>query len=189
MTHDRHTPDSSMDLTPSLVLQLRNGEPGAARVLNQAYRTKLVRFCVGYLGRYEEAEDVVQDVFLRVLRSDTVPDRFRSWVYTIARNRCMDLLRARARRRDDRELPTESQIQIDLTGYLTRLVKKEREEHLRQLLTELTANQREVLRLRYGDELSRAEIAEVLDIPESYVKSRLYEGLEKLRQHRSVVGE
>ena len=184
---ERGLPGPPQDLTPSLVAKLRQGEAEAAGLLDRTYRTSLIRFCVGYLGHYEEAEDVVQDVFLRVLGSETVPDRFRAWIYRIARNRCLDLLRARVRRRDDQGLPTESQIQMDLTGYLTRLVKREREEHLRRLLAELTANQREVLRLRYAEDLSRAEIAEVLEIPESYVKSRLYEGLEKLRQHRSVV--
>ena len=180
-------PGPQPDLTPSLVAKLRQGERESADLLDRAYRTSLIRFCVGYLGHYEEAEDVVQDVFLRVLRSETVPDRFRAWIYRIARNRCLDILRTRARRRDDREMPGDSQVQMDLTGYLTRLVKREREEHLRRILAELTANQREVLRLRYAEGLSRAEIAEVLEIPESYVKSRLYEGLEKLRQHRSVV--
>ena len=53
----------------------------------------------------------------------------------------------------------------------------------------LEESQREVLRLRYVEDLSRLEIAEVLDIPESVVKSRIFEGLKKLREHASRLEE
>jgi RNA polymerase sigma factor (sigma-70 family) len=54
-------------------------------------------------------------------------------------------------------------------------------------LAELPESQREVLHLRYAEDLSRADIAEVLDIPEPVVKSRLYEGMVKLRTHDSLL--
>jgi len=53
------------------------------------------------------------------------------------------------------------------------------------MVQSLEESQREVLRLRYVEDLSRTEIAEVLDIPESVVKSRIFEGLEKLREQAS----
>ena len=80
-------------------------------------------------------------------------------------------------------LLTNAPYKAELTGQLTRLVKMERHEKLRRLLDELPPAQHEVLRLRYTEGLSRSEIAQVLDITESVVKSRLYEGLEKLRGH------
>ena len=187
-----NTPDemepSARDLTPSLLAELRAGDPQAGALLQKLYHRNLARFCDGYLGNPTEAEDVVQDVFCRVLTNATVPDNFRAWVYQIARHRCLDILRARGRRRDDQELPEDSRLQADLTGNLTRLVRREARSRLHHLVAGLTANQREILRLRYVEGLSRSDIAQVLDIAESLVKSRLYEGLEKLRDHESLMG-
>jgi RNA polymerase sigma-70 factor, ECF subfamily len=175
------------DLTPTLLTCLRAGDPEAGVQLDALYRRNLVRFCGGYLGNAAEVEDVVQDVFCRVLTSPTVPDNFRAWIYQVARNRCLDVLRARGRRRDDQDLPDDSRLQADLTGNLTRLVRRELRSRLHHLVAGLTAGQREVLRLRYVEGLSRAEIAQVLEVPETLVKSRLFEGLEKLRDHSSLV--
>ena len=188
MTEPNGNQPSAEDLTPSLVTYLRQGNAAAGALLDQIYRSQLIRFCYGYLGSTEEAEDVVQDVFFRVLKSDAVPDNFRAWIYKICRNRCIDVLRARSRKRDDAELPTGSFLDAELTGHLTRLVKRELRSQLRHLVATLPPNQREVLRLRYSEGLSRLEIAEVLDLPESVVKSRLYEGIVKLRDHPSLQG-
>ncbi len=177
---------SDADLTPTVIGRIRAGDHDAAALLDGLYRRPLVRFCLAYLGSAEEAEDAVQDVFCRVLAADTIPESFRAWIYRIARNRCLDLLRGRARRRDDQLLPSEVQVAEDLTGHLTRLVRKELHSRLRHLVAGLPASQREILRLRYVEGLSRREIAEVLEIPESIVKSRLFEGLERLRRHTSL---
>ena len=189
MPDQRDADHSLKTMTPTLVAGLRGGDARSAELLDHLYGQKLVRFCRGYLGNPAEAEDVVQDTFYKVLRSDSVPDNFRAWVYKICRNRCLDVLRSRGRRRDDQALLTNAPYKAELTGQLTRLVKMERHEKLRRLLDELPPAQHEVLRLRYTEGLSRSEIAQVLDITESVVKSRLYEGLEKLRGHDSLVSD
>ena len=176
------SPDHSLaDLTPALVTRLRDGDAAAGKLLCDLYHPPLMRFCFRYLGSQDEAEDVVQEVFLRVLKNNALPVNFRAWIYKIARNRCLDVIRSRGRRCDDQELPTASRIDADLTGCLTRLVRREQRAHLKRALAELPENQREVLHLRYAEDLSRAEIAEVLDLPEPLVKSRLYEGMVRLR--------
>ena len=187
MGHPKNPEKSIIDLTPSIVLRLRNGENEAGKMLDELYRPSLRRFCQGYLGRADEVEDVVQDVFCRVLSSETIPDKFRAWIYRVARNRCLDVLRGRARRPNNETLLTDVHLESVLTGNLTRLVRKEQRSRLRHLLAALAPNQREVLSLRYTEGLSRVEIADVLEIPESLVKSRLFEGLEKLRRHDSLL--
>jgi RNA polymerase sigma-70 factor (ECF subfamily) len=177
---------SLVDLTPTLVAQLRDGDERAADLLDRLYREKLTCFCHGYLGGRDEAEDVVQEVFCRVLESATVPRDFRAWIYKISRNRCLDIRRSRGRRRDDGTLPTGSHLDAQLTGHLTGLIRGERWERLRELVEALPSDQREVLHLRYAEGLSRSEIAEILDLDEKLVKSRLYHGLEKLRVHDSL---
>lgn len=177
------------DLTPSLVAQLRGGQAEASKLLDQLYRARLTRFCLGYLGNREEAEDVVQDVFYRVLASPTVPENFRAWIYEISRNRCFDRLRAQNRRLDNQTFSTYSHFAAHLTGNLTRLVKGEQRARLWERLAALPAEQREVLLLRYTEGLSRAEIAQVLGLPENLVKHRIYNGLEKLRRHKSIADD
>jgi RNA polymerase sigma-70 factor, ECF subfamily len=173
------------ELTHSLILRLRQGDEKAGVLLDALYRAPLLRFCEGYIHSREGAEDVVQEVFVRVLTSDTVPDFFRAWLYQIARNRCLDLLRSSRRRPEPEELPTESHLPVEMTGNLTRLVGKEQQEHLLNALNAIPIHQQEVLRLRYAEDLSRAEIARILDLTEPVVKSRIFEGLEALRRQAS----
>ena len=175
------------DLTPNLVTSLRAGNGSAGKLLCELYHPPLMRFCFRYLESKDEAEDVVQEVFLRVLKNTAQPSNFRAWIYKITRNRCLDVIRTRGRRRDDQALPPASRLDADLTGCLTKLVRREQRAHLRRALAELPENQREVLHLRYAEDLSRAEIALVLDLPEPLIKSRLYEGMVTLRTHDSLL--
>lgn len=182
-------PSRDEDATPSLIARLRSRDPNAAAELNRLYRESLLRFCWGYLGRVEEAEDAVQDISFKVLSATDIPDAFRAWLYKIARNQCLNLLRHRARHHEGQALPVASQIYEAITGQLTQLVKQEARSNLAEMVQSLEESHREVLRLRYVEDLSRLEIAEVLEIPESLVKSRIFEGLKKLREHASRLEE
>ena len=55
--------DQDKDLTPTLVAGLREGDPEAGKLLNTLYRERLIRFCWGYLGAIDEAEDAVQEIY------------------------------------------------------------------------------------------------------------------------------
>ena len=171
----------------ALITCLREGDGRAGEVLDQLYRDTLIRFCWGYLGRMDEAEDAVQDVCYKVLSAESVPDGFRTWLYRTARNHCLNLLRSRQRRKDNGVISAPSQAHEQLTGHLTRLVREEERYRLEELVHTLPEAQREALHLRYVESLSRKEIADVLEIPESVVKSRLFEGLSRLREHVSFV--
>jgi RNA polymerase sigma-70 factor (ECF subfamily) len=186
---ERSSGTAPSDLTPSLVASLRSGDAQAGLLLNRLYLEPMIRFCCGYLGSRDEAEDAVQDVFCKVLAAPRIPDRFRPWLYRIARNHCLNMLRNKARRKDDRVLPSDSRLDGATTGNLTRLVKRELRSRIAHLLAALPAAYREALQLRYAEGLSRGEIAEVLELPESVVKSRLFEGLKKLREHSSLLEE
>ncbi len=179
----------SGDMTLSLVAKLRSGAEDASTLLDQLFRDALVRFCWGYLSRVDEAEDAVQDILYKVITAENIPDALRPWLYKTARNHCLNLLRRRARRKDGVELPSASQVHELLTGHLTRLVRSEQQSRLGELVQQLPETQREVLRLRYVEDLTRAEIADVLEIPESVVKSRLFEGLKRLREQTSLLDE
>ena len=148
--------------------------------LRELYGSALQRFAWGYLRDEAAAEDVVQDVFVRALESEDQPDDARPWLYRIARNLCLNRLRDGARHGEGR-LRTAFDAADPRTGALTRLIGVERGDEVNDWLARLSTEHQEVLRLRYAEDLSRAEIAAVLEIPPSLVKTRLYEGVRRLR--------
>lgn len=177
------------DLTPSLVLRLRSGDTSVGQMLDALYRPLVHRLCLGYLHSPQDAEDAVQDVFQRVLQARTVPDSFRAWLCRIARNHCLNALRDRRRQPAPAQLPSDTHLQpaAARTGFLSALVARERHEIVERAYALLSQSERELLMLRYGEGLTRAEIAEVIDLPEVTVKSRLYEAVARLR--RAVGGD
>lgn len=187
MTDSPDRRSSSDDLTPSLILQLREGSEDAAELLDRIYRQPLLRFCTGILQDRTQAEDAVQEAFLKVMAADTVPDHFRAWLYRIARNHCLNLARSRRRRKDCIALPSDLNIALSATGNLSRIVKDERRQRLASLVSALPADFRDAIRLRYTEGLSRSEIASVLEIEESEVKIRLFRGMQLLRDHDSLI--
>jgi len=181
-TNSPDSPNDEAHQIPALVALLRRGDPNAGTRLDEAYREPLVRFCWGYLGRLDEVEDAVQEIYLKVLSADSIPDQFRPWIYKIARHHCLNLLRGRAARCDNATLPASSQIGAAMTGHLSRLAREEQHERLATLVQSLSVEQSEVLRLRYVENLSRSDIASILELPEKLVKSRLFEGIKRLRE-------
>jgi RNA polymerase sigma-70 factor (ECF subfamily) len=148
----------------------------------RAYRAPLLRFCSGYLGDPNEAEDAVQETLQKLADAPAAPRSPRVWLYTVARNHCLNRLRARGRRPDRARLATEFDRAAADGGHLTRLVGEEDARTVARVMEELPELEREALRLRYLEDLSREEIAEVLAIPQKDVKARLFTGLQRLRE-------
>ncbi len=147
----------------------------------------LYRFVSRMVPRPEDARDVCQETFLRVLKR---ADRFRSgsrfstWMYQIALNLCRD--QARWRRRwgkivdDAREAPTETTASVGPSPE-TDTQQNELARAVQHGLMEIPPEQREVLILKEYEGLKFKEIAEILSCPESTVKSRMYYGLNGLK--------
>jgi len=181
MSEYRAAPAEGGEADVGLIAAFRAGDSAAGAVLQQRFRPALYRLCRSYLAA-DEVDDALQEVFVNVLRTTDTPRNARAWLYRIARNHCLNRIRARRRRRDDARMPAFEDADEQLTGQLTRLVRAERRDAIGRALSMLTFEQQEVLRLRYAEGFSRAEIAEVLELPESVVKSRIYEGLKLLRE-------
>lgn len=164
-----------------LVDAVRAGRAGAAEELEARYRRPLERFAYGYLGKREAVEDAVQDVLCKVLATETPPHSLRPWLYRVTRNFCLNQLDSSEFRASRESAEFDDEYVISQTGHLTKLVREEQRLALARLVQDLSADQREVLRLRYAEDLTREEIATVLDVSISVVKSRLYEGLKRLR--------
>ena len=165
-----------------LVEQLRRGNSAAFEVIYDRYHAALLSFCRHMLGSREEAEDALQQTLVAahedIVRS-TKPIRLKAWLYTIARNRCLSILRAR------REQPTD-EIEISTAG-LSESVQQRAD--VRELLTDLHAlpeDQRAALVLSELGDLSHAEVALVVGCEASKVKSLVFQARSSLIERRQA---
>ncbi len=168
-----------------LVRRASKGDAEAAGRLAARYQEAMVRYCYCHLGNVADAEDTAQDVLAKLMSTAQLPaGPFRPWLYRVARNQCLNVLK----RRKGAPTPAgsflhDSQRVSPRTGPRTAALRDEARENVRRLLASLSANDREVLILRYFEGLARAEVAAVLDLPESVVKSRLFEAMQRVKKH------
>lgn len=158
--------------------------------LIELYQHRLLRYLMFLTGKREVAEDLFQETWMRVLLRGAQYDgraRFDTWLFTIARNLVIDLSRKRtmasldemSESADDSSRPFE--IVQDGPSPLEQFQARETSAELAEVLLTLESNYREVLVLRFHEELSLEEIAGVTRAPLSTVKSRLYRGLAALK--------
>ena len=167
------TPQRVASSDAELARAAGRGDAAAFEALYERHHRGLLSFCRHMLGRSHDAEDVVQHTFLaadRTFRSGRVPKAVRPWLYTVARNRCVSLLRAR---RDEQALPDAC---LPPTESLTAEV--ERREELRDLLADLRTlpdDQRAALLLSELGDLSHTEVAGVLGVRVAKVKALVFQ--------------
>jgi RNA polymerase sigma-70 factor, ECF subfamily len=168
---------------------LKRQDPELLDQLIDTYQHRLMRYLMFLTGKRETAEDLFQEVWIRVLRRGSQYNgkaRFDTWIFTIARNLVIDLSRKRTmasldemREAGEDERPFE--IAQDGPSPLQQFQFREDAAELATVLDTLEPNYREVLTLRFHEELSLEEIAGVTRAPLSTVKSRLYRGLAALK--------
>jgi len=160
------------------------GEDSAWEALLKAHSRKIYNLCYRFTGRVEEAEDVTQEVFIKVfqtLRSyHAAQGSFGTWLNRVARNHLVDHYR---RARKDRvtssledELPEAEQQPSPHMEPTGQVESRERREVLQQGLDKLSPDLREAVILRDLHDLDYEEIAQVLSVPQGTVKSRINRG-------------
>jgi RNA polymerase sigma-70 factor (ECF subfamily) len=172
-----------MQLTDEqIVQQTLAGEVEAFSILVRRWEKKVYGLAYRMLGHYEDARDASQEIFLTVYRNLNKfrgDAKFSSWLYRIALNCCHNKLRERA-------LPTvpieetepvvaEGSIQGDIE-------RQERIDRVRTALQALPYEMRQIIIMKEYEGLTFKEISEVLNIPVSTAKTRLYTGMDQLRQ-------
>jgi RNA polymerase sigma-70 factor (ECF subfamily) len=170
----------------------RKGDQRAFAEIVGIYKDKLYHLAYRMTGNRQEAEDVVQDAFLRVFKNLDRYDekqKFSTWIYRIATNLCIDRLR---KRRTVYSLDSESSEHDGLDGYSmlpsddrtpeSELLLSETQRTIQQAMETLPAKYKSVMVLRYMQDLSLQEISEVLDMPVTTVKTRVHRGREFLRK-------
>jgi RNA polymerase sigma factor (sigma-70 family) len=163
-----------------LVARVRAGDEAAFERLFDRYAPGLLSFCRHMLGSREEAEDAVQHVFLAAHRALLGSDRemqLRAWLYAIARNRCLSMLRAR---RDELAIDDVDPGRVSTAGLSAEV---ERRQDLRDLVADvqrLPDDQRAALVLAELGAHSHEEIAEILDVRKDKVKALVFQAREAL---------
>jgi len=170
------------------VARFRRGDRAALGVILPHYQFRLYRFLLRMVREPAAAEDLFQQTWVRVMEKISSYDarhKFDSWLFTVARNLALDHLRRKPAfsldaAEDDGEAPVE-RLRESGADPLAQVLEFERGSIVAAALEELPAIHREVLTLRFEEDMKLEEIAEVAGIPISTVKSRLHRAIEGLR--------
>lgn len=179
---------------------LKRQEAGLLDQLIVKYQHRLLRYLLYLTGNREMAEDLFQEVWMRVLVRGSQFNgkaRFETWLFTIARNLVIDQRRKRTMssldeliEAGDDDRPMSFEVADGEPTPFDRFASLEDRERIAAALLELDTLHREVLVLRFHEDLSLEEIAKVTRAPLSTVKSRLYRGMAMLkpRLERAIPG-
>ena len=178
-----------------LMLEVRDGNSAAFEELMRRYQNRLVTVLEHLVGKRGQAEDLAQEVFLRVYRSReryAPGSKFSTWLFTIANNVAANALRSRSRRREvqvtgqdhDREPDLLEQMAQAASGLMpTRQIDKaELREVVRAALDTLSERQRLAVLLCKFEEMSYADIAAAMDLSPKAIKSLLARARDNLRE-------
>jgi RNA polymerase sigma-70 factor, ECF subfamily len=177
-----------------IMLRVRDDEPAAFEQLVEQYQHRLVAVMNHLVGNVEEAEDLAQEVFLRVYRARKKyrpRSKFSTWLFTIANNLALNSLRSRQRKpvvplavHDSGPLgprPAEQLVHDRGGGPTHHLQQEELAAVIRQALDGLNERQRVAVVLNKFEDMNYAEIAEVMGLTTKAVKSLLSRARENLR--------
>ena len=193
-------PDASGDPGDSgnietLIQRCLHGDQRAWDLIVKQYWRKVFNVAYKFVGKHEEAEDLAQDIFLKIFKSLDTFDRranFQTWLISVSRNLCIDHYRSVRKEREtiDRDVDAgELTPAAKDPSPMAALEQRDRVVLLRQALSALPETLRTAVLMRDIQELSYQEIADRLRLPEGTVKSRINRGRTELaRQIRKLRG-
>ena len=175
----------------ALMHQLQTGDLRSFEALVKRWEKPLLNYCYRMVNDIALAEDLRQEVFLRIYRSAKTfraRAKFSTWMYRIATNLCLNTLAKQQRRK---EIPIDACLESDPEGFDDRLIdpsdtpdvvviRKEFESRVRSAVACLPEDLRVVVTLRHYHGMKFHEIAAIVERPVSTVKSRMAAGMERL---------
>src|SRR3989454_4191504 len=195
MTADAATP--APQEIDSIIERCLKGDQSAWDAVVRLYWRKVFNIAYKFVGRHDEAEDLAQDIFLKLFKSLKTFDRranFSTWLISVSRNLCIDHYRSMRREHDvvTHDVDTSTLAKASAADSpLLLLERRDRVSLLRAALDKLAPTLRTAVMLRDIQELSYQEIADRLGVPEGTVKSRINRGrtelarqIARLRQHQ-----
>ncbi|MDQ7984768.1 RNA polymerase sigma factor [Pseudomonas sp. G34] len=188
-------PPSAEPGDADLLRRYRAGDAAAFTQLYERHRLGLFRFLIGLCGDQAIAEEVFQETWMSLIRSESLQREaavlFKTWLYQIARNRLIDHWRKQGKRQQreevfDEQLHDQAMAEPDPERQLS---LSQDQARLQAALADLPAEQREVFLLRAHGDLELHEIAELTRTSAETVKSRLRYALQKMRRLLSTAEE
>ena len=188
--------DSASIALEALIQRCLRGDQAAWEQIVKQHWRKVFNVAYKFVGKHDEAEDLTQDIFLKIFRSLDTFDRranFQTWLISVSRNLCIDHYRSVRKEREtiDRQVDANELTPAATdAGPIAALEQRDRVTLLRQALAKLPESLRTAVVLRDLQELSYQEIADRLHLPEGTVKSRINRGRTELaRQVRKLGGD
>jgi RNA polymerase sigma-70 factor (ECF subfamily) len=180
---------ANLELTDSQIIERTlRGEHDAFNLLVYRWERQIYGLTLRMLGRDDEAKDATQDTFISAYRNLSKfrgEAKFSSWIYRIALNICNTKLRGRPKNVVSIEEQQEAsgfELAADCADLADGIQKAQVTEHVRRALQGLPPDMRQVIVMKEYEGLKFSEIAEILGIPISTVKTRMYTGLGELRK-------
>lgn len=178
------------DADIELMLRFGKGDKEAFERLYLSYRTRVINFCYRFFSDRGMAEDVCQEVFMRVYKAGARyrPDaEYSTWLFKIATNVCLNELRKRKYKSiflsiDDNEGKRGLDIPDPSPESLTRIEEREKKKSIMAAIRSLPGKQRAAILLREYQGFSYADIAQQLGCSESSVKSLIFRGRNQLKK-------
>lgn len=169
-----------------LILRCQERDTAAMGALVVQYQHWVYNIAYGILGHHEDAQDAAQDAFLSVwqnINKFQFRSQFSTWLYRIVKNKCLNVIDQRKRRKTEPMEIDDSQpwVPLDTVTPEQEALRSEQSEILHAALNRLKESYRTILVLRELRELSYEEIAEVLNCTLGRVKSRLHEARKALK--------
>jgi RNA polymerase sigma-70 factor (ECF subfamily) len=189
-------PAASPDAIETVIQRCLHGDQSAWDLIVRQYWRKVFNVAYKFVGRHDEAEDLAQDIFLKVFKSLDTFDRranFQTWLISVSRNLCIDHYRSVRKEREtiNRDVDaSELSPASPNEGPVAAIEQRDRVILLRQALAALPESLRTAVLMRDIQERSYQEIADTLQLPEGTVKSRINRGRTELaRQIRKLRGD
>jgi RNA polymerase sigma factor (sigma-70 family) len=179
-------PPEAGEAIEALIRQCLRGDQAAWESIVQQYRRRVFNIAYKFVGKHDEAEDLTQDIFLRIFKSLDTFDRranFQTWLISVSRNLCIDHYRSVRKEREaiDRDVNADELSPISREpSPMATLEQRDRVVLLRTALAELPDTLRTAVLMRDIREMSYQEIADTLRLPEGTVKSRINRGRTEL---------
>ena len=163
-----------------IIEQFHNGRLGNFEMLFQKYHSMVFNMSLRMLGNYQEAEDVTQDIFIKVyekLDGFRGQSQFKTWLYKIASTTCIDVIRKKK----------------SLWNFINRLIEKrsinepekgnDENSWIQEVLNKMPPNQRLLLVMRYIQGFSNKEIAEIQNTTEGTIKVQIFRAREVFKKN------
>jgi RNA polymerase sigma-70 factor (ECF subfamily) len=176
-----------------LMLNVRKGDMAAFEALYDRYQKRLFHFILRFAGQRSLAEDILQETFLRLLirrKSYRKGSRFSTYLFTIARNLCLDALKSWERRHLLLSQEEEIERAADKSKGPDKILEEtETAKIIQNAIEALPADQREVLILNKYSALAYDEIARIVNSTPAAVKQKAYRAMQSLKQRLKILNK